>query len=175
MHQFSFQITMLVHITYWQNPKYDPTIDGSRILKEVHYYISNEKKRNTLFVQHAFKLHWEFLKSKGCQPKQPIVQNDSCFGQFKNARAWYFLGRYHNLIVSAHLPLGYQILWNYFAIGHGKGEVDGACALLKRELRKEQIKPQGVKIQNAKEAVSFLQSEVNKFHVAYSKCSKINE
>jgi hypothetical protein len=33
------------------------------------------------------------------------------------------------------------MLWNYFAIGHGKGEVDGVSALLKRELRKEQIKP----------------------------------
>jgi hypothetical protein len=47
--------------------------------------------------------------------------------------------------------------------------------LLKKELCKEQIKPQGVKIQNAKEVVSFLQFEINKFHVAYSKCSKINE
>jgi len=31
--------------------------------------------------------------------------------------------------------------WNYFAIGHGKGEVDGVGALLKRKLHKEQIKP----------------------------------
>jgi hypothetical protein len=31
------------------------------------------------------------------------------------------------------------MLWNYFVIGHGKGEVDGVGALLKRELRKEKI------------------------------------
>jgi hypothetical protein len=30
--------------------------------------------------------------------------------------------------------------WNYFAIGHDKGEVDGTCTLLKREFWKEQIK-----------------------------------
>jgi len=35
------------------------------------------------------------------------------------------LGRYHQLIISEQLPLGCQMLWNYFAIGHGKGEVDG--------------------------------------------------
>jgi hypothetical protein len=27
--------------------------------------------------------------------------------------------------------------WNYFATGHDKGEVDGARALLKQELKKE--------------------------------------
>jgi len=32
--------------------------------------------------------------------------------------------------------------WNYFSSGHGKGEVDGEGVLLKREIRKERIKPQ---------------------------------
>jgi hypothetical protein len=41
------------------------------------------------------------------------------------------------------------MIWNFFVIGHGKGEVDGYRALLKRELRKEQIKPHGKKLQNA--------------------------
>lgn len=39
------------------------------------------------------------------------------------------------------ISFGCQIVWNYFAIGHGKGEVDGARTLLKREVCKEQIKP----------------------------------
>jgi hypothetical protein len=29
------------------------------------------------------------------------------------------------------------MIWNYFSNGHGKGEVDGAGALLKRETQKE--------------------------------------
>jgi hypothetical protein len=41
------------------------------------------------------------------------------------------------------------LLWNYFTTGRGKGEVDGIGALLKQKLRKEQLKPQGLKIQNA--------------------------
>jgi hypothetical protein len=38
------------------------------------------------------------------------------------------------------------LIWNFFVIGHGKGVVDGARALLKCEVRKEQIKLNGRKI-----------------------------
>jgi len=132
-------------------------------LKEVHYYVSNEKDHNTLFVQHAFRLHWEYLKSKRCHPKQHVFWSDNYFGQFKSARAWYFMGRYHNFIDNGQLPTRCQVLWNYFASRHGKGKVDGACALLKREFHKEQLKPHGVKIQKAHEVVNFLQSKFNKW------------
>jgi hypothetical protein len=47
--------------------------------------------------------------------------------------------------------------WNYFASGHGKGKVDGVGALLKHEIRKEQIKPHVCKLQNAKDVVTFCQ------------------
>ena len=56
------------------------------------------------------------------------------------------------------------MLWNYFASGHGKGEVDGAGALLKREVRKEQLKPHGRSIQNAEQMVSFLREESSRHH-----------
>jgi hypothetical protein len=57
--------------------------------------------------------------------------------------------------------------WNYFAPGHGKGEVDGAVALLKRELLKEQIKPDARRIQSANDVVLHLQAEANKYHAAH--------
>jgi hypothetical protein len=75
--------------------------------KEVHDYIFDSKNHNTLFVQHAFRLHWEFFKSKRCQPKQHVVWSDGCIGQLKSAWAWYFLGRYHNHTISEQLPIGY--------------------------------------------------------------------
>jgi hypothetical protein len=59
------------------------------------------------------------------------------------------------------------LIWNFFATSHGKGEVDKARALLKSEVRKEQIKPIGRKIQNATEVIAFLRSEANKYHVTY--------
>jgi hypothetical protein len=40
---------------------------------------------------------------------------------------------------------GCQIMWNYFAIRHGKSKVDEVGALLKREVKKEQIKPNNQK------------------------------
>jgi hypothetical protein len=69
MHWLSFQMTVLVHITYQHNLDHDVALNRPEILKEVHYYVSNEKDHNTLFVQHAFRLHWEYLKSKRCHPK----------------------------------------------------------------------------------------------------------
>jgi hypothetical protein len=54
--------------------------------------------------------------------------------------------------------------WNFFAMGHGNGEVDGAGALFKREVCKEQIKPSGLKLQNTTEVVAFLRTKTNKFH-----------
>jgi hypothetical protein len=42
--------------------------------------------------------------------------------------------------------------------------VDGVGALLKREVQKEQIKPQGKMLQNAVEVIAHLQVEANKFH-----------
>jgi hypothetical protein len=60
MHWLSFQITILVHIMYRINLEYDLAHLESRIVKEVHYYISDKKEHDTLFVQNAFKLNWQF-------------------------------------------------------------------------------------------------------------------
>jgi hypothetical protein len=42
--------------------------------------------------------------------------------------------------------------------------VDGVGVLLKREVQKEQIKPQGKKLQNVAKVITHLQVEANKFH-----------
>jgi hypothetical protein len=44
------------------------------------------------------------------------------------------------LTICNELRHGYQLQWNYFAMGHGKGK-NGFGALLKKEIRKEYIKP----------------------------------
>jgi hypothetical protein len=63
-----------------------------------------------------------------------VVWSEGCSGQFKSTRAWYFISSYPNLTSNAAFRDGCQMCWNYFASGHGKGEVDGAGALLKREI-----------------------------------------
>jgi hypothetical protein len=82
-------------------------------------------------------------------------------------RAWYFLSRYFHLTTSIGNTSGCSLIWNFFATGHGKGEVDGAGALLKKEIFKKHIKLKGNKIQNVAEVVAFLKFEVNKYHVAH--------
>jgi hypothetical protein len=69
------------------------------------------------------------------------------------------------LTTSTSLTSGCQMSWNYFGSGHGKGEVDGASALLKRQIRIEQIKPQGRKLQNATKIVEFLKEQSARVHV----------
>jgi hypothetical protein len=48
-------------MTYNQNYDFNPSTLESRLLKEVHYYVFNGYSHDTLFVQHAFLLHWNFL------------------------------------------------------------------------------------------------------------------
>ena len=133
-------------------------------LKEVHYYVSDDKIYDSLNVQHAFILNWEHMKDRGFVPRNHIVWSDGFSGQFKSARAWYFISRYPNLTTTDMVRDGCQMSWNYFASGHGKGKVDGAGALLKREIRNEQLKPGGLKLQNAAEIVQFLKDQSERVH-----------
>jgi hypothetical protein len=93
-----------VHITYRINPDYDPVHPESKILKEVHYYILEEKDHDTFYVQHAFMLNWEFLQSRGYFPNQHVVWNDGCN---ESTRCWYFLPHYHNLTNCEELQSSY--------------------------------------------------------------------
>ncbi len=106
MHWHNFEVTILVHITYCHNPNYDPIDPNSQVLKEVHYYVSDDNSHDTFFVQHAFRLHWKFLKIRGCFPSLHVVWNDGYFGQFKSAKAWYFVCRYPMLIIGLDLTRG---------------------------------------------------------------------
>jgi hypothetical protein len=84
------------------------------------------------------------LKEQGYSPKFHFVWSDGCNGQFKSIRTWYFVFRYLSLTNFDDLLIGCEMInWNCFATNRGKCEVDGIGALLKREVMKEQIKPQG--------------------------------
>ncbi len=109
----------------------------SNIIKEVHYFIYYDTSHDTLYVQHAFMLQWNHLQSVACNMNNHIIWTDGCSSQFKRVRAWYFVSRYPSLTTFNGNPKVYQLVWNFFITRHGKGEVDGARALLKWEVRKE--------------------------------------
>jgi hypothetical protein len=54
MHWHNFQVNILVHINYQHNPLIDHVTQDSIIIKEVHYYVSNDPSHDYLFVQHTF-------------------------------------------------------------------------------------------------------------------------
>jgi len=45
--------------------------------------------------------------------------------------------KYPSLTTFSDNPEGCRLVWNFFAIGHGKGEADGIETLLKQEIKKE--------------------------------------
>lgn len=140
MHQFSFQIAILVHITYHHNPNYVANPDSKKIIKEYHYYVSNDKYHDILFVQHYFELQWGYLQALGVYPIKHWVWSDGCSGQFKSTRCLYHVACYPQKTIGPHTPKGCMMLWNFFGSSHGKGKHDGAGVVVKRELQKEQLK-----------------------------------
>jgi hypothetical protein len=47
MHWFSFQINVLVNIMYHLNKDFDPVELVSKVLKDIHCYIFDEKEHDT--------------------------------------------------------------------------------------------------------------------------------
>lgn len=50
------------------------------------------------------------------------------------------------------------MVWSFFGSGHGKGVHDGAGAILKQSIRKEQMKMETPKLHNAADVVAFCKS-----------------
>ena len=86
------------------------------MLKEMYYYISDDKAHDTLFVQHCLLKHWKWLQVQGLSPAEHSVFLDGYAGHFKERQGMYFVGRYPGLTGGCHMR------WNYFGTAHGKGE-----------------------------------------------------
>ena len=98
MHWYNFQITILVHIMYTLNVDYNPCDPSSKRLKtEYFYYVSDDPKHDSLFVQHCLTLHWSMLRGWGKTPVRHTVWSDGCAAQFKGATAWFYVARYVSL------------------------------------------------------------------------------
>jgi hypothetical protein len=63
--------------------------------------------------------------------------------------------------------------WNFFSFSHGKGGVDGVGTLCKWEIRKEEVKLYGLKLQSAHEVVLYLKIEAEEHHASHNNASKI--
>lgn len=88
MHWYSSQVTILVHITYvWD--------EADKVLKYIHFYISDDKEHDTLFVQHCMQVHSVWLQEQGfIFLKRHWVWSDGCTAQFKASRPFFYVSRY---------------------------------------------------------------------------------
>jgi hypothetical protein len=111
----------MVYICYWQNPLFIVGGDKLKVIKDAHFFISDKKEHDILFVQHCFLLHWRWLQEEGIHPKKYIVLSDGCAAQFKACRPMYFVARYPGLTGRC------QMKWEYFGIGLRK--VSHQCLL----------------------------------------------
>ncbi len=57
MYYHSDQITILVQVTYSPDVGEDVGQGGVHMMRETHYYISDDKTHDTDFAQHCLMLH----------------------------------------------------------------------------------------------------------------------
>jgi hypothetical protein len=87
-HWFNWQLTILVHIMYVVNPKYDVNLKQSKcFLTSYFYYISDDRIHDNLFVQNCFAHHWRYITGLDKYPTRHVVWSDGCSAQFKGARS----------------------------------------------------------------------------------------
>jgi hypothetical protein len=61
MHLHSYQVTILVHITWQQNPNPNPHDEDLEVLMNYHFYINDDKSHDNYFIQHCMLSHWQSM------------------------------------------------------------------------------------------------------------------
>jgi hypothetical protein len=59
----------MVHITYRLYPFYNETNGQTRVIKESHFYVSDDKEHDTFFMYLCLLLHW-LLVGQGARPHE---------------------------------------------------------------------------------------------------------
>lgn len=155
MHWHNYQVSILVHISWVRNAHPDPEDESTRNIMQYHFYISDDRKHDSYFVQHCLQMHWDSIVEGGFTPKNHWIWSDGCAGQFKSRIPWYFVSRY------PEITNGCVCVWSFFGSGHGKGPHDGAGAVLKRYMHNAQLDVHGPKLQDAETVVRFLREKLS--------------
>jgi len=67
--------------------------DLANLVRETHYYISNDRSHDTLFMQYCLMLQWCWFTSNKLTPNTHCIFSDGCVDRFKGDRALYFVAR----------------------------------------------------------------------------------
>ena len=87
---FFEQVAIMVHISYRHA---EAVVDGITsteedrvIIREYHFYISDDRSHSAHFVQHCFQQHDVFLAQHGITCSSCFIWSDGYGAQFKSAR-----------------------------------------------------------------------------------------
>ena len=72
----SQQVSIFVHITFMHSPT--STKDDRKILREYHFYISDDRSHSIEFVHGCFQLFYGDLVNMGISYRQHIIWSDNC-------------------------------------------------------------------------------------------------
>ena len=72
----SQQVSIFVHITFMHSPT--STEDDRKILREYHFYISDDRSHSIEFVHGCFQLFYGDLANRGITYSQNIIWWDNC-------------------------------------------------------------------------------------------------
>ena len=110
----SIHIAILVHITYRHAP--DSVEDNQKIIREYHFYMSDDRSHSHNFVQHFYENYFDFLQEHTIGMDRHIISSDNCTGQFKNAHMFYWLCR-------MHVERGVPHIWSFLSPAMEKGNM----------------------------------------------------
>ena len=154
MHWHSYQVSILVQISWTRNPNPNPLDPSTNTLMRYNFYISDNKIHENYYVQHCLNLHWQSLHESDFYSKQHWIWSDGCSNQFKSKVPWYYVSRY------PALTNGCVCVWSFFGSGHGKGLHDGARAVVKRYICTAQLDLDGRELANAEQVVNLLREKL---------------
>ena len=83
------------------------------------------------------------------------------------------MAKYPSLTCFVGLLHGCDLVWNFLASRHYKGEVDSAGALCKPKIQSKQMKLNAQRLKDAIDIVAFLRLQSHKNHAAYSNARKV--
>ena len=111
----SNEVSIFVHVLYrhYQHnfDDIESTNDNLHVIKEYHFYISNDHTHDTHYVQYYFDIVCGSLKTHGIVMNEHWIWSYGCVGQFKSSRSFFWLCRLHKKTNMKHH-------WNFFETGH---------------------------------------------------------
>ena len=71
------------------------TSESHDVINEYHFYVSDDREHDMLFVQDCFGLIYHSFKNNGVSFIEHWIWLDGCVGQFKSVRSFYWLSCLH--------------------------------------------------------------------------------